>query len=120
MWHQVHVLGKFKADDKPSRAAIESIIKAGGANLVDATEAASANLVIVHHSLAHDDPKVCLKGVISPFPLLLPPQDRSVESQPLCHAKITARMAAWAEKAGSYQVPQSTPLSHNEEITQVF
>lgn len=59
---QVHVLGQFKGGEKPNRPEIESILKAGGAKLVDSTEAASAgtDLVIMHPSTPRDHPKVCL------------------------------------------------------------
>jgi hypothetical protein len=55
----VHVLGKFKVGEKPNREEIESIVKAGGAQLVDAAEAAAADLVIMHPSMPHDHPKAC-------------------------------------------------------------
>ena len=56
----MHVLGKFKAGEKPNRQEIESIVKAGGARLVDAAEAASADLVIMHPSTPRNQPKACL------------------------------------------------------------
>lgn len=45
---------------KPNREEIESIVKAGGARLMDAAEAASADLVIMHPSTPPDQPKACL------------------------------------------------------------
>lgn len=57
---QVHILGKFKGGEKPNRAEVESILKAGGARLVDSAEAASADLVIAHPSLSRDNAEVCL------------------------------------------------------------
>lgn len=55
----MHVLGKFKLGEKPNRQEIESIVKAGGARLIDAAEAASADLVIMHPSTPRDQPKAC-------------------------------------------------------------
>ena len=54
----MHILGKFKGGEKPNRAEVESILKAGGARAVDTAEAASADLVIVHPSLSRDNVEV--------------------------------------------------------------
>ena len=55
---QVHILGKFKGGEKPNRAEVESILKAGGARLVDSAEAVAADLVVVHPSLARGSAEV--------------------------------------------------------------
>ena len=60
-WRQVHVLGQFKAGEKPNRAELESILKAGGARLVDAAEP-GVDLAIMHSSTPHDNPKVIAKS----------------------------------------------------------
>ena len=56
---QVHVAGKSKGGEKPNRAEIESILKAGGARLVDSAEAASADLAVVQPGLTRDHAEVC-------------------------------------------------------------
>ncbi len=61
MWRQVHIVGKAKGGEKPNRAEIDSILKAGGARIVDSAEAASADLAIVHSSLTCDHTEVCLR-----------------------------------------------------------
>ena len=60
LWSQVHIPGKFKRGETPNRAEIESVLKAGGARIVDASEAASADLAIVHPSLKRDHAEVRL------------------------------------------------------------
>ena len=57
VWQQVHVLGQFKAGEKPNRAELESILKAGGASLVDAAEP-RVDLAVMHSSTPRDNPKV--------------------------------------------------------------
>ena len=61
VWRQVHVLGQFKAGEKPNRAELESILKAGGASLVDAAEP-RVDLAIMHSSTPRDNPKVIAKS----------------------------------------------------------
>ena len=61
VWRQVHVLGHFKADEKPNRAELESILKAGGASLVDAAEP-RVDLAIMHSSTPHDNPRVIARA----------------------------------------------------------
>ena len=58
----MHVLGQFKAGEKPNRAELENILKAGGASLVDAAEP-WVDLAIMHRSTPHDNPKVTAESL---------------------------------------------------------
>ena len=61
VWRQVHVLGQFKAGDKPNRAELVSILKAGGASLVGAAEP-GVDLAIMHSRTPRNNPKVIAKS----------------------------------------------------------
>ena len=67
-------MGQFKAGEKPNRAELESILKAGGASLVDAAEP-RVDLAIMHSSTPHDNPKVSAKSLayvyLAKAPLLI-------------------------------------------------
>ena len=57
----MYVLGQFKTGEKPGRAELESILKAGGATLVDAAEP-GVDLAIMHSSTRRNNPKVIAKS----------------------------------------------------------